>query len=473
MINSVLEFNELMRSDTVKMYWTAFMDSLPEALIGINLDGIVIAWNRGAEKLFGFSSEEIAGKPMTLLFSSLHFLNSAEQLKRLLNGDHLHLREHYSRTKEEGTMPVFLTISAVKDIFGNVIGMAIFIEKAPAEKSSSLLRHGPHAQQEVIKMEAVLSLEEGLNSILKLDKLIDFVVDKTTSILNAERCSFMLLDEESQKLCIKGSKGIDERFISSSRIRLGDPVAGLVAQRGEPILVADIETDPLFRRANRYSFKSKSFIIAPIQRGSHLMGVLCVAEKMVSNAVFSELDLKILCLIARQVAVAIENARLYKELKYLSVKDTLTGLSNYRHFIRSLDDEIKRTKRYPNSLCLLMLDVDHFKPYNDLYGQGEGDQLLKTIGRILQQNLRDVDIPCRYAGDEFAVILPETKIDQAKRAAEKIKEKIEQLPHKCKVTISIGVAKFESSMDRYELIRKADSALYQAKQGRKATVCLA
>src|SRR5436189_1787560 len=103
-------------------------------------------------------------------------------------------------------------------------------------------------------------------------------------------------------------------------------------------------------------------------------------------------------MITRQVAVAIETAKLYKELSYLSITDPLTNMFNYRHFAKTLDQEIKRLKRYPGDLCLLMIDVDDFKSYNDSFGHLEGDTLLKEIARILNENLRNVDIACRYAG---------------------------------------------------------------------------
>ena len=121
-----------------------------------------------------------------------------------------------------------------------------------------------------------------------------------------------------------------------------------------------------------------------------------------------------------------------------------------------------------------MIDIDNFKSYNDTYGHLEGDQLLESLGRILMSNLRVVDIVCRYAGDEFVVILPETDIVEATIVAEKVKKAIETALAKQKITISIGLAKYLiSHMSKYDFILKADTALFEAKkQGRNRIHCL-
>ena len=118
-----------------------------------------------------------------------------------------------------------------------------------------------------------------------------------------------------------------------------------------------------------------------------------------------------------------------------------------------------------------MIDVDEFKAYNDDFGHIEGDKLLKKLSKALMANLRDVDIPCRYAGDEFVVILPKTKLSDAKVVATKIKTKIEEMRLKRKITVSIGAAKLSKNMNRKDLLLKADKLLYKAKKEGKNTVC--
>ena len=218
-----------------------------------------------------------------------------------------------------------------------------------------------------------------------------------------------------------------------------------------------------------------------------LVGVINAAEKKCTideaamingvqyeetTGVFTELDLKILTMIARQAAISIETAKMYRELKYLTITDPITNMYNYRHFAQTLDHEIRRLNRYDGALSLMMIDVDDFKSYNDAFGHQEGDVLLKEMGRAIKENIRDVDVACRYAGDEFVVILPSTDIAEAKLVGEKIKKKIQGLALKRSITISVGIAKCTNQTNRYELILKADMALYQAKKEGKNQVRL-
>ena len=159
-----------------------------------------------------------------------------------------------------------------------------------------------------------------------------------------------------------------------------------------------------------------------------------------------------------------------EKLKHLIIMDPLTNIYNYRHFIESLNHEFNRLKRYPGSMCLLMIDVDDFKSYNDTYGHLEGDLLLKKISKALSKTLRKVDIVCRYAGDEFVAILPETKIFEAEIVAEKIRMEVEDLSLKRKVTLSIGIGEYSLNMSSRDLILQADRALLKVKKEGKNKV---
>jgi diguanylate cyclase (GGDEF)-like protein len=170
-------------------------------------------------------------------------------------------------------------------------------------------------------------------------------------------------------------------------------------------------------------------------------------------------------------------------LQQLATLDALTGLANRRSFDDKLHSEWNRARRQGDSLALIMLDVDYFKPYNDLYGHQGGDECLKAVSGILQrQAFRAGDLSARYGGEEFAVILPNTNIDGAAEVAERIRASIElgALPHAASliaacITISVGVSAAiptpESTPDH--LLAAADQALYSAKRGGRNRVCTA
>jgi len=342
------------------------------------------------------------------------------------------------------------------------------VEEIEKRKAAELVQQNLKDQMaiEKAKLEQVLGIEEHLNTIFDIDRLVDFVVQQTTNVLEARKCSVMFVDPSTKELCIKGFQGLENKNVTGQRLKLGDPIAGLVAAGGNPVLVRDIETDRRFHRKNRASYQSKSFVSAPIKLGGQLLGVINVADKtsQEDGGQFSEVDLKILCMIVRQVAVAMENAKLYRELKNLTMTDPLTHIHNYRYFAKTLDHEISRAKRFPRSMCLLMMDLDSFKSYNDTFGHQAGDALLKEVGRAIDRVTRAIDTACRYAGDEFVVILPETDINSAKIVAGKIQEAIESIHLERPVTISIGIAQYAQNMNRHDLIQKADMALLAAKK---------
>jgi diguanylate cyclase (GGDEF)-like protein len=156
-----------------------------------------------------------------------------------------------------------------------------------------------------------------------------------------------------------------------------------------------------------------------------------------------------------------------RNLSDLAYRDTLTGLYNRRSFEKNLAAEWKRQQRYKRPLSLIMIDIDHFKKVNDTYGHQKGDSVLQTVAGIINDNLRSSDFPCRYGGEEIAVILSETSLDNAAITAEKLRALVESQVKEIeglKVTISLGVSTYAGNMsDSGELIKAADSCLYKAK----------
>ncbi|MEO5364583.1 MAG: diguanylate cyclase [Magnetococcus sp. DMHC-8] len=170
-----------------------------------------------------------------------------------------------------------------------------------------------------------------------------------------------------------------------------------------------------------------------------------------------------------------EEKRLEKQLRILSNTDALTGLHNRRRLDEILVDEFNRARRYQQSLAVLMLDVDHFKRFNDEHGHSLGDRVLQAVAGVLQESCREVDFPCRYGGEEFCLVLPNTSLEGAKRMAERLRSGVEQMRvETLQVTISVGVAIHPLLGQTPEELREAaDQALYQAKQAGRNRYCLA
>lgn len=170
---------------------------------------------------------------------------------------------------------------------------------------------------------------------------------------------------------------------------------------------------------------------------------------------------------------------LRRRLENQSIRDSLTGLFN-RHFMEiALDRELARCARRKGSLAVLMIDVDHFKTFNDRFSHAAGDTVLKEVSRVLQETIRNEDVACRYGGEEFTIILPETTAEAALHKAEKLRQSVEKLQTRLEnslyteVTISIGVAIFpEEGITSAALLRSADAALYSAKHAGRNRVCM-
>jgi len=171
--------------------------------------------------------------------------------------------------------------------------------------------------------------------------------------------------------------------------------------------------------------------------------------------------------------------RANEELKELVIRDGLTNLFNHRYFMEVLDKEMDRAVRYERALCLIMLDVDNFKEFNDTHGHPAGDGVLKIIADLFDSRLRSVDIPARYGGEEFSIILPETDLKGGRIVADEIRAMVENYPFEGretqplgKITISAGVAEFSDYAEESSVfLKRADDALYRAKgEGRNQVI---
>jgi diguanylate cyclase (GGDEF)-like protein len=260
-------------------------------------------------------------------------------------------------------------------------------------------------------------------------------------------------------------------------VRVGEGLAGWVAEQGQPLLIEDIEVHPLFGKKSRAKYSTKSLLSVPLQFRGETLGVLNVNNKD-NDAVFTTKDQEVLMMLAGQAAIAFENARLYRELEQLAITDGLTRLYVRRHFLELLNNELRRAQRYHRSLSLLMIDIDHFKAVNDTYGHPQGDQVLQELSGLLRRYGRRDDIVARYGGEEFVVALVETDQHGAAQAAERIRRAVEQHEfrvgtERLRLTLSIGVAGYpRDAGNQGDLIVAADQALYAAKRQGRNRVCL-
>ncbi|MFQ5587750.1 MAG: diguanylate cyclase [Nitrospiria bacterium] len=330
------------------------------------------------------------------------------------------------------------------------------------------------------------------SSIRSLSALTDFsfqleeealykkLLEQTTQALNAEQGSLMVFDDKKEALSVKAMTGVSPALFSLFNQKMGEGIAGRVCESRSALLVQDISEDKRVSASPRSRYKTASFLSVPLIKHKDAVGVVSLADK-VDGQCFTEEDLNLLMAMGSFLTMAIERARLCTTaavLKEISISDSLTGLLNRRYFFERLTEEIERTKRHGLPTCLIMIDIDDFKKINDTHGHMAGDEALKWLARLLRNTIRAIDVASRYGGEEFTVILPNTKIEDARIIAERVCLAVEQKSRRQKknspggnLTVSVGLASFPGdAATAHELIHHADIALYEAKHRGKNRV---
>lgn len=240
----------------------------------------------------------------------------------------------------------------------------------------------------------------------------------------------------------------------------------------EAVISNDVASDRRlvpFRKSAISGFQVKSLFYIPINYEQKLLGLL-VGYKCQMKASWSRINENFYRSVSDQVATGVVNARLYAKVQRQATTDGLTGLFNHRTGQEKLAEQLKLAERYQRNISVIMLDVDHFKSINDNYGHPAGDSVLKSVSRLIKKNCRDVDIPVRYGGEEFLIVLPEIARDGAVVVAERIRTALENeiVNHEdieINVTGSFGVASFPEDADQQQaLLDLADKALYYSKR---------
>jgi diguanylate cyclase (GGDEF)-like protein len=312
------------------------------------------------------------------------------------------------------------------------------------------------------------------NSILEPRKVIELVVEKIRQLIPSEAWSLMMVDEEKQELVFEAALGAKARDVSAVRLKIGEGVAGWVAQSGKPAIVNDTARDPRFSALvdTRTQFETRSILCAPLVSRGHTIGVLEIINKQ--GGPFTRADLQLVLTLVEPCAIAIENAILFQRTEQLTITDDLTRLFNSRYLNLYLGREIKRCKRHGIPLSVIFLDLDGFKGINDQFGHLAGSGTLTEVGTILAQGVRESDILARYGGDEFVAVLPETPASGALVIAERLRRAIEE--HRflepqglaARISASFGISTYpDHALTPEGLIQKADQAMYRVKEREK------
>lgn len=350
------------------------------------------------------------------------------------------------------------------------------IDSDVTKRQIARICHSIAPQVEILRLRNEVAEREEISSAIRLfgdslkgidmDDFWQTLTGNVAGIMRAERASLLIMDEKSGRFDIKAIIGARGKPAEGEMI--GERVARIVFAKNEAVVVSDVARTSLPPPPSERKYKTSSFMSCPINIGSRTIGVVNFTDRA-DGEVFDKKSLVLFQALGPQIAVAIDRATLKEkagEFEQLSVTDALTGLLNRRYMEERLSEEIKRSNRHGFPMSFMMLDVDHFKSYNDEYGHPAGDAALKIVAHVIRDTLRSADVAARFGGEEFSILLPQTTAEEAAAIAERLRGNIEHanFPHRL-VTTSIGVASCSAELcASADLVSAADQALYDAKR---------
>jgi diguanylate cyclase (GGDEF)-like protein len=325
-------------------------------------------------------------------------------------------------------------------------------------------------KKRVYEINNLLEISSELYSILDLKQLVNSALLTIVGQIGCQKSIAMIYEPSTNSYSNITVKGINKDDLVDIEIEVDHPVVRFLLERQQPVNLKELGKSKKTKDIADHFKKLGMEMVAPIVHSDRLKGFIGCGEKLYGPGL-DDSDRQIFTILVNILSISLSNAQIYEEVKQMSFTDGMTGLNNYRYFENRLREEINRAKRNNTKLSLIMLDIDHFKNYNDTLGHQAGDEALRTLAWVLKNTARDDDIVNRYGGEEFSIILPGLEKERIEILAERIRVKVEEHPFykehvqpEGKMTISIGAASFPNDAKTFDtLISKADKALYKAK----------
>lgn len=355
--------------------------------------------------------------------------------------------------------------------------MGIAVATQMSETQALFRRQAKHYVEE-LELKGLLSASEKLSGAARLVDLLRHMVDYAREVGRFDTCSVCLMSDGNEEFSVVVAEGYRKEILGKTFPLEAPTWAGWVLRAREEPLAIRMERRsgmPILDPRERAT-TGGGFLAMPLRAHKRVCGALFLTRE---SEAFTARELRLLRIYCNQAAVAIENAIVYERVENLAATDALTGLFNRRYLDGALERELARADRSGSSLALLLLDIDHFKSFNDSYGHAMGDLVLKKVATTLQRCLRQADVLARFGGEEFVVLLPQVGERGAVESAERIRAALERSgihpggPRK-RLTVSIGLAMLRDHADTSEaLLRAADEALYRAKDAGRNRVVVA
>ena len=446
--------------DIIPIARDTIIDNMRDGIIVVDLKDRIVDINPAAEKIINYSFKDVLGQPTTQILTEISdWISLSKESKtpvKVLN------------VGEGKNKKIFvLNLTPLSDADDHLIGHTIVFH-------NNTESHNLHTnlKNQTDRLAVLYEIGKAITSTLEIDDLLDLIYKQLSQVISSDAYFVAIYLPEDHLLDIRILIDRGKRY-PAEKINANDGISSWIVKNRKPLLIQDLREE-----INTLSVKpimigekklTRSWLGVPMQIEDDLIGLLAVASYQPN--VFDEMDQLLLEQIAQQAVLSIQNARIHAEVTRQAKLDSLTGASNHNHFIERLyeDAESALTTRTP--LSMIMLDIDHFKLYNDTYGHVVGDQVLILTVQAIQSHIKKTDTVGRWGGEEFGVILPKTTISQAKIVANRIRHTLSEMPlfnvegkTIPKPTISQGIATLpDHTSDVDELVIIADRALYRAK----------